>query len=113
MPLPGRSVLIDRGHIARGVFEFLDAHDQHTVVTARLDFRHGRQHAQRRRSAGPFMAHGRDTPEFGCHLGHHGAQVGLLALQFGECIAHVDALDGRGVQLGILQHALSGFLHHV
>ena len=48
MPLPGRSVLVDRGHIARGVLEFLDAHHQHTVVTARFDFGHARQHAQRR-----------------------------------------------------------------
>ena len=59
------------------------------------------------------MAHGRHTPEFGGHLRHHGAQVGLLALQFPKGIAHMDALDGRGVQSGVVQHALRGFLHHV
>ncbi len=46
VPLPGRSVLVDRGHIARGVFELLDAHHQHAVVAARFDFGHGCQHAQ-------------------------------------------------------------------
>ena len=102
MPLPSRSVLVDRGHIARGVLEFLDAQHQHAVVTARFDFGHGSQHAQRRRSAGAFMAHGWHTPEFGGHLRHHGAQVGLLALQFTKGIAHMDAFDGRGVQAGIL-----------
>ncbi len=59
------------------------------------------------------MAHGRHAPELGGHLRHHGAQVGLLALQLAKGIAHMDALDGRGVQAGMVQHALRGLLDHV
>ena len=39
--------------------------------------------------------------------------MGLLALQLAKGIAHMDALDGRGVQAGMVQHALRGLLDHV
>ena len=73
MALPRGRVLVDRGFVARGVFELFHTHDQHAVVAPGFNFGHGRQHPQRRRGAGPFVAHGGHAPELGRHLRHHGA----------------------------------------
>lgn len=46
----------------------------------------------------PLVAHGRNAPELGNHLRHHGAQMGLLALQLAKRIADVDAFYRTGVE---------------
>ena len=110
--LPRGGVLVLRSHIAGQVLELFYAQHQHAVVAARLNFGHGAEHRQRRRRTGPFVPHGGHAPQLGHHLGHHRAQVRLLALQFAKGIAHVDALhllrfDGRCLQrsqCGLAQH---------
>ena len=108
MALPGGSVLVLRRHIARQVLELLHPQHQHAVVAAGFDFGHRAQDAQRRRGTGPFVPHGGHAPQLGHHLGHHRAQMGLLALQFTKGVADMDAGDGRGIQLAGRQGAERG-----
>ena len=59
------------------------------------------------------MSHRGHAPELWHHLRHHRTQVRLLALQFAEGIADMDALHLVGPDLAGLERAQDGFARHV
>ena len=93
MPNPRRRRLHRRRRATRHRLLLLNPKHQHTVVAARLDLRHPRQHRHRRRCTRRLMPHRRHPPQLRLHRCGHGAQMALAGVELPERVADMDALD--------------------
>ena len=111
VPRRGAQKIAARGRID-GLHLF-DADDERHVVAAGLDLRGRHEHGDAARGAGRFVPRGRNTGQLRIDLGQKGAQVSLLAVEFGREVADVGHVHLARLDAGRREAVRDGLLDHI